>query len=63
MSEVICDFQMIFSKDFHDGGVTDLHTVSIPTAPNMPPMFVHQYKIQLAAYKLIQKILNMLLKE
>lgn len=39
------DFQLIFSKDSLDCGVTDLHNVRIPTDPKVPPTF--------AAYKSI----------
>ncbi|KAL7405215.1 hypothetical protein ABVT39_025343 [Epinephelus coioides] len=47
----------------HDCGVTNLHTVRIPTDPNAPPTFVRQYKIPLAAYESIQEILDKLLEK
>lgn len=44
--EKLCyEFQLICSKDSHDCGVTDIHTVQIPTNPDAPPTFVGQYKI------------------
>ncbi|KAF0024923.1 hypothetical protein F2P81_021804 [Scophthalmus maximus] len=57
------DFQHIFSKDSQDCGVTDLHTVRIPTDPNAQPTFVRQYRIPLAAYESIQEILDKLLQK
>lgn len=57
------EFRPIFSKDSHDCGVTDLHTVRIPTDPKAPPTFVRQYRIPLAAYESIQEILDTLLKK
>ncbi|KAF0022466.1 hypothetical protein F2P81_025279 [Scophthalmus maximus] len=57
------DFQHIFSKDSQDCGVTDLHTVRIPTDPNAQPTFVRQYRIRLAAYESIQEILDKLLQK
>ncbi|KAF0037918.1 hypothetical protein F2P81_010792 [Scophthalmus maximus] len=57
------DFQHIFSKDSQDCGVTDLHTVRIPTDPNAQPTFVRQYRIPHAAYESIQEILDKLLQK
>ena len=57
------DFLPIFSRDSLDCGVTELHTVRIPTDPSAPPTFVRQYKIPLAAYESIQGILDQLLEK
>lgn len=57
------EFQPIFSKDSQDCGVTDIHTVRIPTDPGAAPTFVRQYKIPLAAYESIQEILDKLLEK
>ena len=63
LRKLFLDFQPIFSKDSTDCGVTNLHTVHIPTDPNALPTFVRQYKIPLAAYKSIQDIIDTLLKK
>ncbi|KAJ8375526.1 hypothetical protein SKAU_G00061060 [Synaphobranchus kaupii] len=55
------DFKHLFSRDSYDCGVTDLHTVRIPTDPGAPPTFVRQYRIPLAAFESIQEILDSLL--
>ncbi|KAJ8333831.1 hypothetical protein SKAU_G00411500 [Synaphobranchus kaupii] len=47
------DFKHLFSRDSYDCGVTDLHTVRIPTDPGAPPTFVRQYRIPLAAFESI----------
>ncbi|KAK9525318.1 hypothetical protein VZT92_015149 [Zoarces viviparus] len=57
------EFREIFSKDSNDCGVTDLHTVRIPTDPQAQPTFVRQYRIPLAAYDSIQEILDKLLEK
>uniref|UniRef100_A0A1A8CCG2 Gypsy retrotransposon integrase-like protein 1 n=1 Tax=Nothobranchius kadleci TaxID=1051664 RepID=A0A1A8CCG2_NOTKA len=54
------EFQSILSRDSLDCGLTNLHTVRIPTNPNAPPTYVRQYKIPLAAYESIQEILDQL---
>lgn len=61
LRELFYDFQHIWARDSNDCGVTDLHTVTIPTAPNAPPSFVRQYKIPLAAYDSIKETLDTLL--
>ncbi|MEQ2178540.1 hypothetical protein GOODEAATRI_015114, partial [Goodea atripinnis] len=63
LKKLFYKYQSVFSKDSHDCGVTDLHTVRIPTNPNAPPTFVRQYKILLAAYESIQEILDKLLEK
>ncbi|MEQ2207359.1 hypothetical protein XENOCAPTIV_011120, partial [Xenoophorus captivus] len=63
LKNLFYEYQSVLSKDSHDCGVTDLHTVRIPTNPNAPPTFVRQYKISLAAFELIQEILDKLLEK
>lgn len=52
------NFQAIFSKDSQDCGVTDLHTVKIPTDPKAPLTIICQYRIPLATYESIQESLT-----
>lgn len=61
LRELFYHFKPIWSKDSNDCGVTDLHTVQIPTDPKAKPTFVRQYKIPLAAYDSIEETLNTLL--
>ncbi|KAL2076478.1 hypothetical protein ACEWY4_027942 [Coilia grayii] len=63
LRELFYDFKDIWSQDSNDCGVTDLHTVRIPTDPDAPPTFVRQYKIPLAAYDSIQEIIDTLLEK
>ena len=63
LKQLFYEFATILSKDSHDCGVTDLHTVRIPTDPQAPPTFVRQYRIPLAAYESIQEILDKLLQK
>ncbi|MEQ2199232.1 hypothetical protein XENOCAPTIV_028766 [Xenoophorus captivus] len=63
LKKLFYEYQSVLSKDSHDCGVTDLHTVRTPTNPNAPPIFVDQYKIPLAAYESIQEILDKLLEK
>ncbi len=63
LKSLFYDFKALFSRDSHDCGVTNLHTVRIPTDPEAPPSFVRQYKIPLAAYESIQEILDKLLEK
>ena len=63
LRELFYDFQNIWSRDSNDCGVTDLHTVKIPTDPSAPPTFVRQYKIPIAAYESIQETLDALLEK
>lgn len=42
LRDLFHEFRPIFSRDSHDCGVTDLHTVRIPTDPQAPPTFVRQ---------------------
>lgn len=63
LRHVFYEHKGIFSKDSYDYGVTDIHTVHIPTDPNAPPAFVRQYRIPLAAFDSIQQIIDSLLEK
>ncbi|KAL1268841.1 hypothetical protein QQF64_034204 [Cirrhinus molitorella] len=63
LKEVLCKYKDSFAKDSLDCGLTDIHTVRIPTHPNAPPTFVRQYKIPIASYEPIQEIIDSMLKK
>ncbi len=52
-----------FAKDSLDCGLTNIHTVRIPTNPNAPPTFVRQYKIPIASYEPVQEIVDSMLEK
>ena len=60
--KLLYKYKNIFAKDSLDCGVTDIHTVSIPTYPGAPPTYVRQYKIPLASHEPVRKIINELLE-
>ncbi|XDV51359.1 hypothetical protein PO909_020245 [Leuciscus waleckii] len=51
LKQVLYKFKESFAKDSLDCGLTDLHTVRIPTHPEAPPTFVKQYKIPIASHE------------
>ncbi|XDV36008.1 hypothetical protein PO909_005862 [Leuciscus waleckii] len=51
LKQVLYKFKQSFAKDSLDCGLTDLHTVRIPTHPEAPPTFVKQYKIPIASHE------------
>ncbi len=52
-----------FAKDSLDCGLTNIHTVHIPTIPNAPPTFVRQYKIPIASYEPVQENVDSMLEK
>ncbi len=58
LKEVLQKYKDSFAKDSLDCGLTNIHTVRIPTNPNAPSTFVHQYKIPIASYKPVQEIVD-----
>ncbi len=56
LKEVLHKYKDSFAKDSLDCGLTNIHTVRIPTNPNAPPTFVRQYKIPLVSYEPVQEI-------
>jgi len=42
-------------------GLTNIHTMCIPTNPNVPPTFVQQYKIPILSYEPMQEIVDSML--
>ncbi len=52
-----------FAKDSLDCGLTNIHTVRIPTYPNAPPTFVPQYKIPIASCEPVQEIVDSILEK
>lgn len=63
LKEVLCKYKDSFAKDSLDCGLTDIHTVRIPTHPNAPPTFVRQYKIPIASYELVQEFIYSMLEK
>ena len=63
LKDLFYEFQGIFSRDSYSCGITDIYTAHIPTDPNAPATFIHQYKILLAAFESIQGILDSLLEK
>ncbi|KAJ8333933.1 hypothetical protein SKAU_G00412520 [Synaphobranchus kaupii] len=61
--QLFYEHQSIFSRDSYECGVTDLHSVRIPTDPNAPRTYIRQYKIPLTAFESIQEILDSLLEK
>ncbi|XP_059392893.1 uncharacterized protein LOC132125468 [Carassius carassius] len=51
------------AKDFLNCGLTNLHTVRIPTHPDAPPTSVKQYKISIASHKPGQEIIESMLEK
>ncbi len=58
LKEVLQKYKDSFAKDSLDCGLTNIHTVHIPTNPNSPPTFVRQYKIPIASYEPVQEIVD-----
>ncbi|KAF7643479.1 hypothetical protein LDENG_00238730, partial [Lucifuga dentata] len=63
LRKVLLEHKSSFAKDSLDCGLTDIHTVHIPTRPDAPPTFVRQYKIPLASYQPVQEIIDDLLEK
>ncbi len=63
LKEVLHKYKDSFAKDSLDCGLTNIHTISIPTNPNAPPTFVHQYKVPLASYEPVQEIVDSMLEK
>ncbi len=61
LKEVLHKYKDSFAKDSLDCGLTNIHTVRIPTNPNAPPTFVRQYKIPIASYEPVQEIVDSML--
>ncbi len=63
LKEVLLKYKDSFAKDALDCGLTNIHTVRIPTNPNAPPTFVRQYKIPIASYEPVQEIVDSMLEK
>ncbi len=63
LKEVLQKYKDSFAKDSLDCGLTNIHTVRIPTNPNAPPTFVRQYKIPIASYEPVQEIVDSMLEK
>ncbi len=63
LKEVLLKYKDSFAKDSLDCGLTNIHTVRIPTNPNAPPTFVRQYKIPIASYEPVQEIVDSMLEK
>ncbi len=63
LKEVLHKYKNSFAKDSLDCGLTNIHTVRIPTNPNAPPTFVRQYKIPIASYEPVQEIVDSMLEK
>ncbi len=61
LKEVLHKYKDSFPKDSLDCGLTNIHTVCIPTDPNAPPTFVRHYKIPIASYEPEQEIVDSML--
>ncbi len=62
LKEVLHKYKDSFAKDSLDCGLTNIHTVRIPTNPNVPPTFVQQYKIPIVSYEPVQEIVDSMLE-
>ncbi len=63
LKEVLHKYKDSFAKDCLDYGLTNIHTVRIPTNPIAPPTFVRQYKIPIASYETVQEIVDSMLEK
>ncbi len=63
LKEFLHKYKNSFAKDSLDCGLTNIHTVRIPTNPNAPPTFVRQYKIPIASYEPVQEIVDSMLEK
>ncbi len=63
LKEVLHKYKDSFTKDSLDCGLTNIHTVCVPTNPNAPPTFVRQYKIPIASYEPVQEIVDSMLEK
>ncbi|RXN20361.1 Retrovirus-related Pol poly from transposon [Labeo rohita] len=63
LKEVLYKYKDSFTKDSLDCGLTNIHTVRIPTDPNAPPTFMRQYKIPIASYEPVQEIIDSMLEK
>ncbi len=60
---VLHKYKDSLAKDSLDCGLTNIHTVRIPTNPNAPPTFVQQYKTPIASYEPVQEIVHSMLEK
>lgn len=58
LRDILFKHENSFAKDSLYCGLTDLHSIRIPTHPNAPPTYVCQYKIPLPSYEPIQEIID-----
>ncbi len=63
LKEVLHKYKDSFAKDSLDCGLTNIHTMRIPTNPNVSPTFVRQYKIPIASYEPVQQIVGSMLEK
>ncbi len=63
LKNVLHKYKNSFAKDSLDCGLTNIHTVRIPTNPNAPPTFVRQYKNPIASYEPVQEIVDSMLEK
>ncbi len=63
LKEVLHKYKDSFVKDSLDCGMTNIHTVCIPTNPNAPPIFMRQCKIPIASYEPVQEIVDFMLEK
>ncbi len=63
LKEVLHKYKDSFAKNSLDCGLTNIHTVRIPTNPNAPPTFVREYKIPIASYEPVQEIVDSMLEK
>ncbi len=62
LKEVLHKYKF-FAKNSLGCGLTNIHTVRIPTNPNAPTTFVRQYKIPIASYEPVQEIVDSMLEK
>ncbi len=63
LKEVLHKYKDSFAKDSLDCGLTNIHTVRIPTNPNAPPTFLRQFKIPIASNEPVQEIIDSMLEK
>ncbi|KAL0148030.1 hypothetical protein M9458_056645 [Cirrhinus mrigala] len=63
LKEVLYKYKDSFAKDSLDCGLTNIHTVRVPTNPNAPPTFMRQYKIPIVSYEPVQEIIDSMLEK
>ncbi|KAL1248877.1 hypothetical protein QQF64_022195 [Cirrhinus molitorella] len=60
---ILYQYKASFARDSLDCGLTNLHTVRIPSHPNALPTFVKQYKIPIASHEPVQEIIDSMLEK